>query len=68
MPMYEVKAKGADKPRLIDASSGPMALRHAAKDHFTVEVVQKPSRVAQLMNDGVKLEVAGDDTTAPASE
>lgn len=57
--IYEVVDNEDDnyESRLIEAPNSAQALRHVAK-RFTVSVASA-KRVAELMNDEVKVEVAG---------
>lgn len=57
--IYIVNMKGA-KPKLVDASTAAQAVRHVAKGLITTKVASA-KETAELMKQGVELEVAGQD-------
>jgi hypothetical protein len=58
MGLYLVKPKEGDaKPRLVKASTQSGALRHVAKDAYSI-VVAKPEECLALGKDGVEIEDA----------
>lgn len=61
MPIFECKVAGADKPRLVKASSGA-----AARAHIVTAKAITAERMAELIAEDVKLETATDPTD-PAS-
>lgn len=61
----DVETKGAPA-RLIKAASAAIAVRHVTVDRFKAETLTKVEDAAMLMADGIKLEIAGEET--PASE
>jgi len=56
--IYIVSLKGA-KPRLVDAVTAPQAIRHVAKGLITTKVATA-KETAELMKQGIELEVAGE--------
>lgn len=61
MPLYEISTKGEDAKRLVQADSAAQAVRHCAQGMFAARTVSKPTDIAQLMSNGVKLETAGEE-------
>jgi len=53
MPVYELKVAGSDKPRLVKAATPA-----AARNHVVQATSVTAERMADLMDDGVKLEKA----------
>lgn len=58
---------GDDSFHLVEASTKVAALRHVAKKHFDVTVADQKTLV-RAMQDGVKIEVAGEQPEAATAE
>lgn len=56
MPLYEVTEEGADKSRLIEASTPAAALRFAARSRFGVRAITNPAEAATIASGGVMIE------------
>ena len=64
--LYVITGPGTPSPRLIEASTPAQALRHVARDVFTVAVAGS-LEVAQLMRSGVSVERAREEPIAAAA-
>jgi hypothetical protein len=68
VPLYEIKTKGEDKLRLVEADSSAQAVRHCAQGRYEARTISKPAEIAKLMSGGVVLETAGEEPAKPESE
>lgn len=70
MAIYKVtdaEAKDAP-PRLIKARTKAEAVHFVTATRFEAETITKIEDAATLMADGIKLEIAGEELTQPASD
>ena len=58
--------EGRDSFHLVEASTKYAALRHIAEKHFEVSVATQKTLVGAIQ-DGVKIEKAGEEAKAPAT-
>lgn len=58
--IYEIADEEVKMVELVEAISGPQALRYVASKRYTVSV-PSPKRVAQLMGEGLRLQTAGEE-------
>lgn len=65
MPIYKVTDKATSKVHVVSATSQPQALRHVSMGMFEIKTLENPTEVAELMDSGIKLEVAGKDDSSP---
>ena len=64
MALYKVNDNDApegSKPRLVKALSAAAAIKHVTGARFTADTITKIEDAADLMADGIKLEVAGEE-------
>ena len=58
--IYKVNTRGEDAPRLVLAGTKAQAIRFVAEDNFEAEVADGKD-IAQLVKDGIQVEVAGEE-------
>jgi hypothetical protein len=63
--IYVVKKKETGEEHLVEANTPSQSIMHIAQNSYEAKAA-KPTDVARLMGQGVKVEVAGADAETPA--